>query len=71
MICMGFFNDIGKKTSETTSRIAKETKLKMKVNENKGKLNDLYKNLGKRHIDNINKRKIQVILKKNANNQIL
>lgn len=45
---MGFFNDIGKKTSETTSRIAKETKLKMKVNENKGKLNDLYKELGKK-----------------------
>ena len=30
---MGFFNDIGKKTSEATSKIAKETKLKMKVYE--------------------------------------
>lgn len=45
---MGFFSDIGKKTSETTSKIAKETKLKMKINENKGKITDLYEVVGKK-----------------------
>ena len=30
---MGFFNEIGKKTSEATSKITKETKLKLKINE--------------------------------------
>ena len=45
---MGFFNDLGKKTSETTSKIAKETKLKMKINENKGKVSDLYEEIGKK-----------------------
>ena len=44
---MGFFNDIGKKTSEATSKIAKETKLKMKINENKGKVKELYEEIGK------------------------
>ena len=28
---MGFFNDLGKKTTETTSKIAREAKLKMKI----------------------------------------
>ena len=45
---MGFFNDIGKKTSEATSKIAKETKLKMKINENKGKITDIYEEIGKK-----------------------
>ncbi len=45
---MGFFSDIGKKTSETTSKIARETKLKMKINENKGKINDIYKEIGEK-----------------------
>ena len=45
---MGFFNDIGKKTSEATSKIAKETKLKMKINENKGKIKELYEEIGKK-----------------------
>lgn len=45
---MGFFSDIGKKTSETTSKIARETKLKMKINENKGKIADLYEIIGKK-----------------------
>lgn len=44
---MGFFNDIGKKTSETTTKIAKETKLKLKINENKGKIKELYETIGK------------------------
>lgn len=45
---MGFFSDIGKKTSETTSKIARETKLKMKINENKGKVSDIYEEIGKK-----------------------
>ena len=45
---MGFFNDLGKKTSETTTRIARETKLKMKMSENKGKIEDLYSEIGKK-----------------------
>ncbi|MDO5555190.1 MAG: zinc ribbon domain-containing protein [Clostridia bacterium] len=43
---MGFFNDLGKKTTETTSKIAKETKLKMKISENKGKIKELYEDIG-------------------------
>ena len=35
---MGFFNEIGKKTSEATSKITRETKLKLKINENKNKI---------------------------------
>ena len=38
---MGFFSDLGKKTSETTGKIAKETKLKLKINDNKGKFKKL------------------------------
>ena len=45
---MGFFSDLGKKTSETTSKIAKETKLKLKINENKGKIDDIYEEIGKK-----------------------
>ena len=39
---MGFFNEIGKKTSEATSKITKETKLKLKINDNKNKIEDIY-----------------------------
>ena len=49
---MGFFNDLGKKTTETTSKIAKEAKLKMKINENKGKIKDLYEVIGKKIYEN-------------------
>ena len=49
---MGFFNDIGKKTSETTSKIAKETKLKIKINDNKGKIKELYEEIGKKIYEN-------------------
>lgn len=45
---MGFFNDIGKKTTQTTNKIAKETKLKMKISENKGKISDIYQEIGKK-----------------------
>ena len=49
---MGFFNDIGKKTTETTSKIAKETKLKLKINEGKGKIKELYEQIGKQVYEN-------------------
>ena len=52
---MDFFDKLGKKASETykgaaekTSKIAKETKLKMAINENKSKINDLYEEIGKK-----------------------
>jgi len=48
IIKMGFFSDLGKKTTETAGKISKETKLKLKINENKGKINDLYEAIGKK-----------------------
>ena len=58
---MGFFDNLskkttefGKKTSEATSKIAKETKLKLKINENKGKIKDLYEEIGKKIYENHN-----------------
>lgn len=52
---MDFFNKIGKKaseayevTAEMTGKLAKEAKLKMKMNENKSDINDLYKQIGKK-----------------------
>lgn len=52
---MEFFNKIGKKaseaygaTAEMTGRIAKEAKLRMKMNENKSDINDIYKEIGKK-----------------------
>lgn len=45
---MGFFSDLSKKTTETTGKIARETKLKIKINENKGKIEDLYEEVGKK-----------------------
>ena len=51
---MEFFNKIGdiasktyQKTSKKTGEIAKEAKIKMKMNENKTKINDLYEEIGK------------------------
>ena len=56
---MDFFDKLGKKASETykgaaekTSKIAKETKLKMAINENKSKINDLYEEIGKKIYEN-------------------
>lgn len=45
---MGFLNDIGRRTAETTNKIAKETKLKLKISDNKGKVSDLYEEIGKK-----------------------
>lgn len=45
---MGFFNEIGKKTSEATSKITKETKLKLKINDNKNKIENIYEEIGKK-----------------------
>ena len=52
---MGFFDNLGKKaskaydvTAEKTSKIAKEAKLRMKINENKSNINDIYKEIGKK-----------------------
>ncbi len=52
---MGFFDNLGKKasaaydaTAERTGRIAKEAKLKMKINENKSDIKDLYIEIGKK-----------------------
>lgn len=60
---MDFFDKIGKKASETykytqekTSKIAKEAKLKMAMNENKSKIEELYEEIGKKvymhHVNN-------------------
>ncbi|MCI8273518.1 MAG: zinc-ribbon domain-containing protein [Clostridia bacterium] len=52
---MEFLNKIGKKVSETydataekTSRLAKEAKLKMKINENKSDIKQLYIEIGEK-----------------------
>lgn len=52
---MEFFDKLGKKvsetykyTTETTSKLAKEAKLKMQMNENKAKIEELYEEIGKR-----------------------
>ena len=52
---MDFFDKIGEKASKTykitaekTSKIAKEAKLKMKMNELKAEANDVYKEIGKK-----------------------
>ena len=46
---MGFFDTLGKKATEAynvttkkTGELAKEAKLRMKINENKGKVKELY-----------------------------
>lgn len=49
---MGFFNDLSKKTTETTSKIAREAKLKMKITENKGKIKEIYEELGRKIYEN-------------------
>ncbi len=49
---MGFFNDLGKKTTEATSKIAREAKLKMKITENRSKTKSLYEELGRKVYEN-------------------
>ena len=53
MIDMDFFDKLGKKASEAykvtadkTGKLAKEAKLRMKVNELKSQINDIYKTIG-------------------------
>ena len=52
---MGFFDTLGKKATEAynvttkkTGELAKEAKLRMKINENKSDINDIYKEIGKK-----------------------
>lgn len=52
---MEFFDKLTKKATETykgaaekTGKIAKEAKLKLKINENKSKINELYQEIGKK-----------------------
>lgn len=52
---MEFFDKLGKKASETykyttekTSKLAKEAKLKMAINENKSKIEEIYEEIGKK-----------------------
>ena len=76
---MWFFNDltkktsettskIAKKTSETTSRLAKETKLRMKISDTKGKIDDIYEEIGKNVYENhLNKKDdLDKIIKENC-----
>ena len=56
---MGFFDSLGKKasaaydaTAEKTGKLAKEAKLRMKINENKSDINDIYKEIGKKVYEN-------------------
>ena len=52
---MGFFDSLSKKasaaydaTAEKTGKLAKEAKLRLKMNENKSDINDLYKEIGRK-----------------------
>ena len=52
---MDFFDKLGKTASNTyksaaelTGKIAKEAKLKMKMSENKAKIEDIYEEIGKK-----------------------
>ena len=56
---MDFFNKLGKKvsptydaTTEKTAKLAKAEKLRMKINEDKSDINDLYKQIGKKVYEN-------------------
>ena len=45
---MSFFNELGRKTSEATTKITRETKLRLKMNENKGRIRNTYEEIGKK-----------------------
>ena len=49
---MSFLNDLSKKTTETTAKIATEAKLKIEIAENKEKIKDLYVELGRKVYEN-------------------
>ena len=58
---MGFFNDLGKKASETyknttekTNKMAREMKLKSYINENKNRINEVYTEIGKKIYEKFN-----------------
>ena len=58
---MGFFNDLGKKATETyknttdkTNKIAREMKLKSYINENKNRIEDVYTEIGKKVYERFN-----------------
>ena len=65
---MDFFDKLGKKateaykiTTDKTGKIAKETKLKLKMNELKSQVNDLYEEIGKKVYENhIREEKISI-----------
>ncbi len=56
---MDFFDKLGKQasrtykyTTEKTSKIAREAKLRMQMNEHKGQIEELYEKIGKRMYEN-------------------
>lgn len=65
---MEFFDKLGKKASETykyttekTSKIAKEAKLRMSINENKSQIEELYEEIGKKvYMHHVNDKDIDI-----------
>ncbi|MBQ3145809.1 MAG: hypothetical protein IJB90_04525 [Clostridia bacterium] len=49
---MNLFNIITKRTTEVATKITREAKLKMEINENKAKIKELYEILGKKIYEN-------------------
>lgn len=49
---MSFFNDLGKKTTQTTAKIATEAKLKIEIAENKERVKEFYEELGRKVYEN-------------------
>lgn len=49
---MGFFKNITKKTTDVTAKITREAKLKIKINEDKSKIKELYETIGKKVYEN-------------------
>jgi len=65
---MGFFNDLGKKATETyknttdkTNKIAREMKLKSYINENKNRIEEVYTEIGKKVYEKFNEGNISDI----------
>lgn len=65
---MDFFDKLGKEakktykyTTEKTSKLAREAKLKMQMNEHKGEIEDLYEQIGKKMYEHhINDKEIDI-----------
>lgn len=49
---MSFFNDLGKKTTEATAKIATEAKLKIEIAENRERIKEFYEELGRKIYEN-------------------